>query len=368
MSKKRQTRNSKKFKKAAASKRARAPMQKGGRMFAGGTSGFDPRTGTVKRAPITNPTLSGPMPAPRGNTGVNNLISRVQEQIKPSRPPGKRDPSEGTPRPAPTSTGVSTRPDNTTGALPEFTGTVPNATATGRVFQPTTTTRAPVGDDAGQLPPSDDDPVATDPNTGTQQRPANAAEARARQRAAQEMPNPSDYRQGVNDPAYIDDIEEYYRDNPIDINSGEGIFGNNNSGGTNLASSGLSQAPIDLEINLPDRPDLPQLTPEDVPYGPDSVVYQMADTGDARATSARATTARAQADAEAAQAATPQQVQAAQMEAAIAEGVAPGVGVRGQVSDEAIARVDEGTITAPCLLYTSPSPRDGLLSRMPSSA
>ena len=25
-------------------------------------------------------------------------------------------------------------------------------------------------------------------------------------------------------------------------------------------------------------------------------------------------------------------------------------------------------ITEPCLLYTSPSPRDGLLSRMPSSA
>ena len=27
-----------------------------------------------------------------------------------------------------------------------------------------------------------------------------------------------------------------------------------------------------------------------------------------------------------------------------------------------------GTIDMPCLLYTSPSPRDGLLSRMPSSA
>ena len=26
------------------------------------------------------------------------------------------------------------------------------------------------------------------------------------------------------------------------------------------------------------------------------------------------------------------------------------------------------TLAAPCLLYTSPSPRDGLLSRMPSSA
>ena len=29
---------------------------------------------------------------------------------------------------------------------------------------------------------------------------------------------------------------------------------------------------------------------------------------------------------------------------------------------------DEGCLSVPCLLYTSPSPRDGLLSRMPSSA
>ena len=28
----------------------------------------------------------------------------------------------------------------------------------------------------------------------------------------------------------------------------------------------------------------------------------------------------------------------------------------------------KGTLTLTCLLYTSPSPRDGLLSRMPSSA
>ena len=37
-------------------------------------------------------------------------------------------------------------------------------------------------------------------------------------------------------------------------------------------------------------------------------------------------------------------------------------------------KIDDGdvevvmTLTSPCLLYTSPSPRDGLLSRMPSSA
>ena len=30
--------------------------------------------------------------------------------------------------------------------------------------------------------------------------------------------------------------------------------------------------------------------------------------------------------------------------------------------------IGSGTRIGPCLLYTSPSPRDGLLSRMPSSA
>ena len=242
-------------------------------------------------------------------------------------------------------------------------------------------------------------------------------------------------------------MQQYFANDPIDYPN---IGGGNIVSGGGLQSGLPSQAPTDLEINLPDRPDLPQVTPEDVAYGPDSVVYQMGDTGDARATSARATTARAQADAEAAQAAAPQQVQPAQMEAAIAEGVAPGEAARGQVSEEAIARVDEGTITQPavaaerdtaaeqaaramaaqrpeardyaeaatsgttievediegpavvtregatvskaeverlgqiaqgrgvdlqdlpeykdCLLYTSPSPRDGLLSRMPSSA
>ena len=167
-------------------------------MFAGGTSGFDPRTGTIKQAPRR----------PAGQTdGIN---PNPMKDLPPRTTGGpKRPPDIGTPRPEPRPTGVSTRPDNTEGQLPEFTGTVPNTTETGRIFQPTTTTRAPVGDDAGQLPPSDDDPVATDPNTGTQRGPANAAEARARQRAAQEMPNPSDYRQGVNDPAYRDDIEEY---------------------------------------------------------------------------------------------------------------------------------------------------------------
>ena len=35
---------------------------------------------------------------------------------------------------------------------------------------------------------------------------------------------------------------------------------------------------------------------------------------------------------------------------------------------ESIALTDHGVMYGVCLLYTSPSPRDGLLSRMPSSA
>ena len=77
MSKKRQTRNAKKFKKAAASKRARAPMQKGGRRYAGGTSGFDPRTGNVKQAtrrPAGQTDGINPNPMagiPAGRAGIN---------------------------------------------------------------------------------------------------------------------------------------------------------------------------------------------------------------------------------------------------------------------------------------------------------
>ena len=36
--------------------------------------------------------------------------------------------------------------------------------------------------------------------------------------------------------------------------------------------------------------------------------------------------------------------------------------------EKALSEGDRGTLVNPCLLYTSPSPRDGLLSRMPSSA
>ena len=39
------------------------------------------------------------------------------------------------------------------------------------------------------------------------------------------------------------------------------------------------------------------------------------------------------------------------------------------LADTGTQRIDlAGKVLMPCLLYTSPSPRDGLLSRMPSSA
>ena len=38
------------------------------------------------------------------------------------------------------------------------------------------------------------------------------------------------------------------------------------------------------------------------------------------------------------------------------------------VSEEGVLTMEMKEQPMPCLLYTSPSPRDGLLSRMPSSA
>ena len=37
-------------------------------------------------------------------------------------------------------------------------------------------------------------------------------------------------------------------------------------------------------------------------------------------------------------------------------------------TDDMQSGEESATVLPPCLLYTSPSPRDGLLSRMPSSA
>ena len=51
----------------------------------------------------------------------------------------------------------------------------------------------------------------------------------------------------------------------------------------------------------------------------------------------------------------------------ISEGIVREIGLNLEHDDEVIFEGEGGTLL-PCLLYTSPSPRDGLLSRMPSSA
>ena len=43
------------------------------------------------------------------------------------------------------------------------------------------------------------------------------------------------------------------------------------------------------------------------------------------------------------------------------------VGLRRELQGEDV-KAEESVVSIDCLLYTSPSPRDGLLSRMPSSA
>ena len=53
------------------------------------------------------------------------------------------------------------------------------------------------------------------------------------------------------------------------------------------------------------------------------------------------------------------------LQAALKQVVDPGIGQAGSLVDFDRLRFD---FHCPCLLYTSPSPRDGLLSRMPSSA
>ena len=52
------------------------------------------------------------------------------------------------------------------------------------------------------------------------------------------------------------------------------------------------------------------------------------------------------------------------------EGIGPDIWLAGDPADldKYMNNGIKGIVTNTCLLYTSPSPRDGLLSRMPSSA
>ena len=49
-------------------------------------------------------------------------------------------------------------------------------------------------------------------------------------------------------------------------------------------------------------------------------------------------------------------------------GLKPGTGTLSVVTNEQGGIIDDTVVTKVCLLYTSPSPRDATLSRMPSSA
>ena len=115
---------------------------------------------------------------------------------------------------------------------------------------------------------------------------------------------------------------------------------------------GLGDPTSEAYMGRPEAVAAPQIDPESlqmVETGPASTVYQMADTPDIQAQQAQAAQAQATTAGPAAQAAAPQQVQAAQMEAARAEGVAPMEAAQGQLSPEALAQVQEGTITQPAV-------------------
>ena len=112
---------------------------------------------------------------------------------------------------------------------------------------------------------------------------------------------------------------------------------------------GPSGPPIDIERERPEKLELETAAVEKVEVGPESKVFQMADTPDVQAQQAQAAQAEATTAGPAATAAAPQEVQAAQMEAARAEGVTPMEAAQGELSPEALAQVQEGTITQPAV-------------------
>ena len=62
-----------------------------------------------------------------------------------------------------------------------------------------------------------------------------------------------------------------------------------------------------------------------------------------------------------------ERVDSTQLELEFAQKLSALDALSGRLAEQAMP-TDVGTGTSSCLLYTSPSPRDGLLSRMPSSA
>ena len=332
MSQKRQTRNSKKFKKAAASKRARAPMQKGGRagyrvapqksaeekaketirvgrpadpnakppkkptlppskakyfknpapieggrMYAGGTPNFDERTGTVKQSAAETRRLQEETKARQAATAGQQRTATTQEETRRLQEETRRLQEQTKARQAAArqqGTGAATRqtPQNATVALQEET----------RRRQEETAARQQAAATSG----FEQQAQAAQAATATTQAETQAMEAgiRAQQTATrqeqQQAPNPADYRQGANDPAYRADMEEFARSvtgrtttnytYPNTDTNGDGIpdtyvppVGGGYTG-TGTGSGIPAGAPINLEIVRPPLPELEQIEPEDV--------------------------------------------------------------------------------------------------------
>lgn len=109
------------------------------------------------------------------------------------------------------------------------------------------------------------------------------------------------------------------------------------------------EAPVDLDLERPPTPQIPSIQPEDVMVGPKSTTMQMDAVSPAQAATAEATRAAAQQVSQTATAQQPQTTDAATMQAATAQGISPMQAAQGQVSPEALAQVQEGTITQPAV-------------------
>jgi len=413
MSKKRQTRNSKKFKKAAASQRAREPMRRGGSFTpqtiseaqkkgrqpkrpAGQTDGINP-TPTKGLPPRTT---AGPKPtsAPAGRIMPTKMpvdtkgpISSVMMSDGVSAPRGIMSdgfvPPEMSGRVMPTrrpSPAEQQRNAEIARIQQEKMASMQEAIARGEVpiREPyklqgqqqtarTTAARQTIAPNSLVLPPDSSEMTQDSPDTSSST--SSYEEGRRRQEEARSN-------------AEIAAAAEAAAAAAAALGYGSTANGTSSGQGT------PTDAPIDLEINRPDLPVLEKVVAEKVAEGDASVAEQMSDTGDAVAGTATAFEATAGEDIDAAQADTPSfgipsgystspsegvnylsvmppegQIfiysqetgeriaidkpdgMAAQMEAAIAEGIAPGKGVTGELSEGAIARFDEGTITTPAV-------------------
>jgi hypothetical protein len=129
------------------------------------------------------------------------------------------------------------------------------------------------------------------------------------------------------------------------------IPGNTNTGGfmPGAAPPKKTEAPIGLDPGRPDAVELPQVTVEKVEEGPASTTMQMDAVAPATAGTAETTDAVATTTGPVAKASVPQDVGASTMQAATVAALPEGQAAQGTISPEAIASVEEGTITSPAV-------------------